>query len=248
MTADGSRASIRLASYILALLAALLGLHLLGSGGLAPPPFTGGGRALQRWLEARDPAVAAFALMRSGVVIATWYLLGTASAAVVLRMVGAARVASVLDAMSVRPARRLVQAAVGLSLTVSTVGATTALTAPAGLTAATVRRAADEDAVVMQSLPEEEVVMVQLRDDAPAPSTALASDRGSWTVRPGDHFWRIAEEVLTSARGRSPSERETTTYWRRVVEANRSRLVEPNNPDLLIPGQVIDLPGVPAPG
>ena len=245
MTPDRRRAGISLASYVLALLTALVGLHLLGSGGLAPPPFTGGGRALQRWLEARDPAVAAFALIRSGVVIATWYLLGTALAAVALRMVGAARTASALDAMSLPAARRLVQAAAGLSLTVSAVGATTALTAPAGPAGATVRRAAEEDAVVMRSLPEGEVVMVRLPDDTPAPSAAAAPGPGSWTVRPGDHFWRVATEVLTSARGRSPGDRETTAYWRQMVEANRSRLADPDNPDLLFPGQVIEVPAPP---
>lgn len=235
------RAGISLASYILAVVTALVGLHLLGSGGLSPPPFTGGGRALQRWLEARNPAVAAFALIRSGVVIVSWYLLGTALAAVALRMVGAARAADALDAMSLPAARRLVRAAVGLSLTVSAVGATTALTAPTGPAGATVRQAADEDAVVMRSLPDEEVVMVRLPDDPPAP----APGPGSWTVRPGDHFWRVAEEVLTSALGRSPRDRETTAYWWQMVEANRSRLADPDDPDLLFPGQVIEVPTPP---
>lgn len=245
MTADRRRAGISLASYILALLTALVGLHLLGSGGLAPPPFTGGGRALQRWLEARDPAVAAFALIRSGVVIATWYLLGTALAAVALRMVGAARAASALDAMSLPAARRLVQAAAGLSLTVSAVAATTALTAPAGPAGATVQRVPDEDVVVMQALPDEDVVMRRLPDETVAGVGAPAPAPSSRTVLPGDHFWRIAEEVLTSAWGRPPRDAETTTYWTQMVEANRSRLADPDNADLLFPGQVIEVPTPP---
>ncbi len=247
MMAARRRAGISLAGYILALLSALVGLHLLGSGALAPPPLTRGGTALQRWLETRDPAVAAFAVIRGGVAIAAWYLLGTALAGVAVRTVGAARAASAIDAMSLPAARRLLQAAAGLSLTVSAVGATTALTAPAGPAGAPVRRAADEDPVMMFSLPEEEVVMVRLPDDAPAPSAAPLPDSGAWTVRPGDHFWRVAEGVLTSVWHRSPSDRETTPYWRQMVETNRSRLVDPTNPDLLIPGQVIELPDPPPP-
>ena len=36
--------------------------------------------------------------------------------------------------------------------------------------------------------------------------------------------------------------REVTTYWRALIEANRDRLVDPSNPDLLYPDQVLRLP------
>jgi nucleoid-associated protein YgaU len=41
----------------------------------------------------------------------------------------------------------------------------------------------------------------------------------------------------------TPPEREVARYWRRLVEANRDRLVDPGNPDLLRPGQTLTLPG-----
>jgi nucleoid-associated protein YgaU len=31
-------------------------------------------------------------------------------------------------------------------------------------------------------------------------------------------------------------------YWRRLIDANRDRLVDPGNPDLLLPGQELVLP------
>ena len=58
------------------------------------------------------------------------------------------------------------------------------------------------------------------------------------TVRPGDHFWSIAELVVAERGLDVPVGR----YWRLLVEANRSRLVDPANPDLLYPGQVLVLP------
>ncbi|MEZ5320653.1 MAG: hypothetical protein R2698_00935 [Microthrixaceae bacterium] len=64
----------------------------------------------------------------------------------------------------------------------------------------------------------------------------------TWTIRPGDHLWRIAHDTLTARLDRPVGEDEVTPYWRLLVEANRHRLLDPANPDLVLPGQVIDLP------
>ena len=39
-----------------------------------------------------------------------------------------------------------------------------------------------------------------------------------------------------------PSDRQVIGHWRRLVEANRARLLDPGNPDLLMPGQALILP------
>lgn len=238
--------ALDLAGYVLALMATLVGLHLLDAGALAAPPFLAGTGALRRWLDARDAAAAVFALIRLGAVIVTWYLLVTALAALALRAMGAARAATLAEALSLPAARRLVQAVAGVSLAASAVGVAGALTAP-GAAGAAVRRASSEQVVSMHPLPEDEVVMRRLPDlpDLPELHSERAPAPGSWTIRAGDHFWRVAEEVLTSAWGRRARGREITTYWRQLVEANRGRLVDPNNDDLLIPGQVIELPAPP---
>ena len=77
---------------------------------------------------------------------------------------------------------------------------------------------------------------------APSPEPVPAAAVREWTVRPGDHFWRIAEDVLTTALHRAPADHETDPYWQRLVDANRDRLVDRANPDLLFPGQVLVLP------
>lgn len=65
------------------------------------------------------------------------------------------------------------------------------------------------------------------------------------TVRPGDHFWSIAETALALAWARQPTNTEIIPYWGRLVEANRDQLVNRDNPSLILPGQTLRLPPVP---
>lgn len=81
---------------------------------------------------------------------------------------------------------------------------------------------------------------------APVPLPAPPTAADTWTVRRGDSFWVIAHRVLADAWGRAPSARETDPYWRALVEANRSRLADADNPDLLFAGQVLAVPPPPA--
>ncbi|HET9444059.1 MAG TPA: hypothetical protein VFO65_12095 [Acidimicrobiales bacterium] len=109
------------------------------------------------------------------------------------------------------------------------------------------RRVADpgeETGVVMEGLP------AGLPPGTAAVGTMAAGGPAApaqWTVRPGDHLWRVAEEVLATAWTRPPSDSETTPYWARLVEVNRSNLADPANPDLLFPGQVLEVPPPPPP-
>ena len=73
--------------------------------------------------------------------------------------------------------------------------------------------------------------------EQPAPKV---DDR--WEVGCGDHFWLIAEEILEDALGEVPDDDQVAVYWRRLIEANLDRLVAPDNPDLLVPGQVLTIP------
>ena len=51
-----------------------------------------------------------------------------------------------------------------------------------------------------------------------------------------------AAETLAGHLGRRPSPDEVDVYWRLVIELNRASLVDPDNPDLVMNGQVIELP------
>ena len=63
-------------------------------------------------------------------------------------------------------------------------------------------------------------------------------------VAPGEHFWSIARTVLESGGVTDPSEPEVTRYWAQLVEANRHRLIDPHNTDLIMPGQELVLPPI----
>jgi nucleoid-associated protein YgaU len=64
----------------------------------------------------------------------------------------------------------------------------------------------------------------------------------TWTVRPGDDLWSIAEATLANRSGRAPTEREVAAYWMATIRANRSRLPDPADPSLLYPGDTVILP------
>lgn len=75
-------------------------------------------------------------------------------------------------------------------------------------------------------------------------ATEHSPDRDSlWRASSGDSLWSIAEDtLLDDPRRTEVSEQEVAEYWRVLIEANTDRLVEPGNPDLILPGQEFILP------
>lgn len=76
----------------------------------------------------------------------------------------------------------------------------------------------------------------------PATPAAPAIDPTTWIVEPGDSFWSIAEEATATADGSPADERTIDRYWQALIDANRARLVDPQNPDVLLPGQHLVVP------
>jgi nucleoid-associated protein YgaU len=250
---ERQRSAVGLATWLLALVLALAGLHALGSGPLATPPVRGFGR----WLEARDAATAAFAVLRLVALALGWYLLAATILALGLRLTNGsgAGAATAVEATTPAFVRRLVRGAAGLTLaagaaTIAGPALAGASTAPGHAAAVTMRRLED-DPVVMRRLADgggaPPVTMRRLPDagaeDAgpPAPSAAPRT----WTVQPGQHLWLVAEEVLRTAWQQPPTDRQTDPYWRTLVAANRDVLADPHNADLLFPGQVLEVPDPP---
>jgi nucleoid-associated protein YgaU len=233
-----------LVAWVAFLVAAIAFLHGAGRGPLAPPPLDGRTRA---WLDERDAAEATFAVVRLLALALAWYLLATTAAGVLVRLARAGRLVAFADAVSVPAVRRLVEGAIGVSLAAAALTATGELTGTGhGARPAAAEAPAPED-VVMRRLPDEdrdEVVMRRLPDGQVPPVAAVPAE---WTVEPGDHLWAVAEAVLTRAWLRPPSDAEATPYWLRLIEANRDRLADRENPDLVFPGQVMVVPPPPPP-
>ncbi|MCB0973679.1 MAG: hypothetical protein KDB86_03860 [Actinobacteria bacterium] len=86
---------------------------------------------------------------------------------------------------------------------------------------------------------------------APGPAFEQASDSESgshalsdevWEVRAGEHFWAIAERVVALRSGTTPNVQQVGSYWRKLIDVNIDLLVDPGNPDLIMPGQIFRLP------
>ena len=85
-------------------------------------------------------------------------------------------------------------------------------------------------------------------EPGPAPTTrppSVTGIPGTHPVVQGESFWTIAAEALEHTWGRPPTDAEIDPYWRALVAVNRSRLVS-DDPDLVLPGQVLELPPPPA--
>src|SRR5688500_7360253 len=147
-----------------------------------------------------------------------------------------------VDAVTLPPVRRLVRAVLGVSVAAGTFVGPASASAAAAAAASTdppvpvMRRLGDDAPAVMHATTT--LPAVEVAPPTPAPEAAATE----WTVRPGDHFWRIAEDVLAARLHRAPTDGETDSYWRRLVTTNRDRLADRENPDLLFPGQVLLLP------
>ena len=55
-------------------------------------------------------------------------------------------------------------------------------------------------------------------------------------------MWSIAAELLADHSEREPAVAEVDPLWRRLIEVNIHRLVDPSDPDLILPGQVFEVP------
>ena len=73
------------------------------------------------------------------------------------------------------------------------------------------------------------------------PSTTAGHEARQWTVQRGDHFWNIADRVVTAAHP-GATEHQIARYWLSLIEVNRSRLDDPHNPDLLRIGTHLLIP------
>jgi nucleoid-associated protein YgaU len=59
-------------------------------------------------------------------------------------------------------------------------------------------------------------------------------------VRRGDHLWKISARRL----GPDADDDHIAPYWRQVIDVNTPRL-RSGDPDLIYPGEVVELPAIP---
>lgn len=201
-----------------------------------------------RWVEPASPAHLALEVIRlTGLGLAT-YLLVVVALHAVATLGHYRRAGAVLGRLSTAAVRRVVAVLLGTALTaVAVAGASRPAGAPPRPPTALLVRDAEPVApgaggtAIIQPLPPTSAPPEPARPAPPSPPPP------TWRVAPGDHFWSIAERVLTAAWARPPTDAEVAPYWQAVIAANHARLVDPHNPDLLHAGLVLDLPAPPGP-
>lgn len=248
------------ATFTVSVAAALI-LHRLGAGRLAPPDRWSW-REASGWADERGTITASMALLRLASLGAALHLTVVSAVALVAgvtRCHPVAQVASRLTPRVLRPALGLalaplfvpadpVFAAEGAPVMVQVDGpaATDApimrWVGPTGSTTTITPNPAPPPAmaaVAATTTPPVPIAAPTTTAQAPAPT---APTNETWTIRRGDHLWRVAAETVENRLGRTPSTGEIGRYWRTLIEANRDRLVDPANPDLVFTGQVLTLP------
>lgn len=230
------RRAARALAWLLGLVVTGIALRAAATGQLDPPPL---GAGIGDWAARRDPVAISVALVRLIAEAAVWYVLAVSAlhaASAALHLVGGHRLA---DAIAVPAVRRAVRAGLGLGLVAaSSVGGRDPVTTDVRA-GAPVAVPADHRGGTATMRPRV--------FDRPSPGVArMAPAPGTWTVVPGDSLWSIAAELLADAWQRSPTDAEVDPFWRALVERNRGRLVDPGDPDLIQPGQVLEVPPLPA--
>ena len=250
---ETSRALLRLVGPLAFLAAAIAALTVMGRGALGVPPLFDRA-AWGPWVSSRDAVTVVFAGLRVLTLAAAWYLLGATLVGIVARLLRSARLIALADVVTVPAVRRVLQSALGVGFATAALaaGSGSTVSLPARPVAAATMPAASAPATPADIAPRAPAPPIALPVDQPPPPADVAArdpqhtKPRTWTARPGDHFWSIAEDVLARHRDRSPTDDEVAEYWERLVAMNRSQLVDAGNPDLILPGQEFVLPPPPA--
>lgn len=242
-------------------------LLALGGGRLAAPELSRPD-TWSAWAAGRDPLETTMVVLRLLALGTAWYLVGVTTISVLARVLRAARLVRLADALSVGPIRTLAQQALGIGLAAGVL-ATSVPAAPAdghrvaqdgpadaavmvaldAESEATPMEVARSDAPVarapvpapltMEALPDDAATTPTAAVDVPRPEGDAVGARREVRVAAGDHFWGLAEDAVAEHLGRAGTEAEVHAVWQATVTANRDRLVAAGNPDLLVPGQLV---------
>lgn len=268
MTALGRHRMILLI-WMLALTTGIVGFVRLGTPGADPPPLDGFA-AVERWWGASDPLDAVVALVRPVLIVLLAYLLVVTSLQLLGTRRGWARLRCVSGHLVPRFLVILtagVVASSGPAFATSLPGHAAASPgardtsgeAPT-MQVAEPSTASASSSRARTSLPwaSDVQMTVDAAGDAAeatgsgtgatgatgnaAASTADTPLATSYVVQSGDHLWSIAERVMTNRLAAPPSDAQIVAYWSVLIAMNRDRLVDPDDPDLILPGQEFALP------
>ncbi|MEJ7763917.1 MAG: LysM peptidoglycan-binding domain-containing protein [Acidimicrobiales bacterium] len=248
----------------------VLGEVVLAQAGRTLPRLALDRELMSRTFEEAEPLAVAISALRLLALAAGAAMLVLTAAGIVARAAGAARLVTHLDRFTPTSLRRMLDGALGVGIAASIgLSGLPAAADPTPSPATTIRRLADAAALPLQG---PGGTLRRLADAAPAaaippPTGSAPAATGSppaqatpqqakppqaqppqaqpqreVVVRPGDSFWRLAERHQARRLGRHPSDAEIVTCWKELIQLNRHRLADPGNPDLIFPGQTLQMP------
>ncbi len=214
---------------------AVVALEAAGRGTLAGPPLTSW-PTVETWYDQAGPAVAALAGLRLAALGGAGWVLVATALQLVAGLAPCRTVQQLADAVSPVALRQLSQGVAGLAVGVGLLGPPAPATPrvdPPGIAVMEVLDPAQPTTTSTAT-----TTVAPPGDRAAAVPAPVAPPDDEVVVAAGDSFWSLAVDAVADHQ-QPPA---VDDYWRRLVAANRARLVDPANPDLLYPGQVLTLP------
>jgi hypothetical protein len=159
-------------------------------------------------------------------------------------LIGLGVMASVATGPGATSERVTIAAAPASTTTSTSTMPTTTSTSTTTTTTTTTEPTSDHAPPAAEAAIPTESTTIGTTDPVPTPQASTPTDDlpNLWVMGPGDHLWRVAEVAMTNHLGRPVANHEIDGYWRRLVALNRESLIDPDNPDLVFSGQVIELP------
>lgn len=228
------RLVLRHLAVITAVSATIVWLLRIGDTVGAPPLDIDG---MRPWLDQHDSVALAFVIVRLAALCFAAYLLAVSAVSCAARLLALPRTMTVVEHMTLPVLHGLFAGTTAFGVIAVPVAAVPTASA-----------ATPVDTTAPQPTDDGQATMHLIADPpeplpSPAPTLAATHDN-TWIVRPGESFWTIASEAVSDHLGDAADDRVIDAYWRRLIDANRDRLANPSDPDLLFADQELVLPAV----
>ena len=224
---------------------AIAWLWHLGHGPLGGPPASLDGARV--WID-RDPVTVALSITRIEALAFAIYLLAVTLVGGVVQWLALPRAAGIVERFTPHVLRGLLGtvAALGVMAAPPPTSVPAPTTSPTTVTP--IPTSSDEAQATLHLLTDTVEPAAPTRTPAEPASAASAPEAQpeTWVVKPGENLWLIAREHVTDSTGAPAGDDVILVHWQRLIELNRDRLVNPNEPDLIFADQILELPAVDA--